>query len=171
MKRFQEEGQGFSVVIIDIDNFKQFNDLHGHLMGDQVLKFMGPLLSKEIQGNDFVARYGGEEFIILLSGSSLEKACMVGDNILRSLDGVQLKYVKTGHVLGKVKVSAGVSLLRKDDTEESVVKRADDALYLAKQSGRNNVKSELHLFQQKEMPEIAAPAPIEFASGRRNGKL
>jgi diguanylate cyclase len=162
MKAFREEGVGFSVVIMDIDHFKQFNDLHGHLLGDQVLRFMGSLLSREIKGKDFVARYGGEEFIILLSGTPLEMAHVVADNIRKSLDGFQLKYIKTGQLLGKISVSAGVSAVREGDTEESLVSRADDAMYVAKQSGRNNVKSELYLLQPKEHPEIVAPSPFEF---------
>jgi diguanylate cyclase len=163
LKDFQEEGIGFSAVMIDIDFFKQFNDLHGHLLGDKVLKFMGSLLSKEIKGKDFVARYGGEEFIILLSGTSLKKAFIVADNIRKSLDGVQLKYVKTGQLLGKITISAGVSAVRKGDTEESLVKRADDALYLAKQSGRNTLKSEQHLSNHHEKPEMVAPLMVEFS--------
>jgi diguanylate cyclase len=161
LKAFQEEGRSFSVVMMDIDFFKRFNDQHGHQMGDQVLMFMGTHLSKELKGRDFVARYGGEEFVILLSGTSLKNACIVADNIRKSLDGVQLKYVKTGQALGKIAVSSGVSTVREGDTMESLVKRADDAMYLAKQSGRNNIKSELELLHNKK-PETEAPLIVEF---------
>jgi diguanylate cyclase len=162
LKIFQDEGIGFSAVMIDIDLFKNFNDIHGHLLGDQVLKFMGSLLSKELKGKDFVARYGGEEFIILLSGTSLKKACLVANNIRKSLDGVQLKYVKTGQVLGKITISAGVSAVRKGDTERSLVKRADDALYLAKHSGRNTIKSEEDLSNHYDKPEAVVPSTVDF---------
>lgn len=162
LKVSREGRVGFSVVMVDIDSFKQFNDQYGHLLGDRILKFLGSLLSKEIKGKDFVARYGGEEFMVLLSGTSLEKACLVADNIRKSLDGVQLKYVKTGRALGKITISAGVSAVREGDTEESLVKRADDALYLAKQSGRNNVKSELHLSRQNEKTETETPLMVEY---------
>jgi diguanylate cyclase len=165
LKFFQEEGIGFSAIMIDIDHFKKFNDLHGHLLGDQILKFIGSLLSKEIKGRDFVGRYGGEEFIILLSDTPLEKACIVADNIRRSLDRVQLKYVKTGQNLGKITVSAGISAARSGDTEESLIKRADDALYLAKRCGRNTLKSEQDLSGNPGTPAMARPLTVEFAKG------
>lgn len=162
LKAFQESGSDFSLVLIDIDFFKRFNDQHGHLLGDQVLMFMGSLLSRELKGRDFVARYGGEEFVILMERTSLENACIVADKIRRSLDGIQLKYVKTGEALGKISISAGVSVVRENDTVESLLKRADDALYLAKRSGRNNVKSELDLPLAKDLKETIAPSMVEF---------
>ena len=148
--------------MIDIDYFKRFNDQHGHLLGDQVLKFMGSLFSKELKGRDFVARYGGEEFVILLGTTSLENAFIVADKIRKSLDGIKLKYVKTGQVLGKVSISAGVAAIREDDTAESLLKRADDALYLAKQAGRNNVKSESDLPDRDGLKETMTPSMVEF---------
>ena len=162
LKAFQEEGRSFSVVMMDIDFFKLFNDQHGHLLGDQILIFMGTHLPKELKGKDFVARYGGEEFVILLSGTALENACIVADNIRKSLANVQLKYVKTGQYLGKITISAGVSTVWEGDTVESLIKRADNSLYLAKQSGRNNVKSELELPPHNENPKTEAPSVVEF---------
>ena len=163
LKGFQEKGTDFTLLMMDIDSFKQFNDQYGHQLGDKILKLLGALLSNELKGKDFVARYGGEEFVILLNGTSLEKACLVAENIRKSLDGLQLKSVKTGQSLGKITISAGVSTVRKSDTVEFLVKRADDALYLAKQSGRNNIKSELDLSEQNERSEIAAPSlTVEF---------
>lgn len=162
MKAFQELGNAFSLILIDIDFFKHFNDQYGHLLGDEVLKFMGSLLSKELKGKDFVARYGGEEFIILMEGTSLENAFIVADKIRKSLDGIQLKYVKTGQALGKINISAGVSMIRENDTVESLLKRADDALYLAKQNGRNNIKTELDLPRGKNVKEIVKPSLVAF---------
>jgi diguanylate cyclase len=162
MEAFQEAGNDFSLVLIDIDFFKCFNDQYGHLLGDQVLKFMGSLLSKELKGRDFVARYGGEEFIILMESTPLDNAVIVADKLRKSLDGIRLKYVKTGQALGKISISAGVSMVRENDTVESLLKRADDALYLAKQSGRNNVKSELDLPRGKHLKEIVMPSTVEF---------
>ena len=164
LKGFQEKGTDFTLLMMDIDSFKQFNDRYGHQLRDNILKLLGALLSKEQKGKDFVARYGGEEFVILLEGTALEKGCLVAENIRKSLDGLQLKSVKTGQSLGKITISAGVSAVRESDTVESVVKRADDALYLAKQSGRNNVKSEIDLSQHNEMNKIAAPfLTVEFS--------
>jgi diguanylate cyclase len=145
MKTFQDEGKLFSLVMIDIDHFKKFNDQHGHLMGDQVLKFMGRLLSKELKGKDYVGRYGGEEFYILMEDASMDNAFIVAEKIRKSLTGFQLKYVETGQALGRITISAGVAAVKNNDTAESLIKRADDALYLAKQSGRNSVKSERDL--------------------------
>lgn len=162
IKAYRDAGNIFSLVMADIDYFKQFNDQHGHQMGDQVLKFMGALLSKELKGKDFVGRYGGEEFVILMEGASLDNACIVADKIRKSLTGVQLKYIKTGQVLGKITISAGVATMRDNDTAESLVKRADDALYLAKQNGRNNVKSELDMPPGYETDEITMPSAVVF---------
>ena len=164
MMNFQQEQTIFSVVMIDIDSFKQFNDQFGHLLGDQVLKFMGTFLSKELKGKDFVARYGGEEFVILLEGTSVENACLVANKLRNSLAGMQLKYVKTGQILGKINISAGVSAAHRDDTAETLLQRADAALYLAKQTGRNNVKSELDFghFHLCESSAVLAPSMVEF---------
>jgi len=163
IKAFELEKKIFSLVMIDIDFFKQFNDEHGHLLGDQVLKYMGSLLTKELKGKDFVARYGGEEFAILLAGTSAEHTFIVADNIRKSLDGVQLKYVKTGRVLGKITISAGVAAIQPGDTLESLIKRADDALYLAKKCGRNNVKSERDMMPLGGgEPVRVSPSQVEF---------
>lgn len=162
LKAYSEGGKFFSVVMLDIDHFKQFNDQHGHQLGDQVLRFVGAFLNKELKGKDFAARFGGEEFVILLAGTSLDKAVLVANNIRKSLADVQLRHVKTGTVLGRVTISAGVSAVREEDTVESAVKRADDALYLAKQSGRNNVKSEQEILPEYVVLEAVNPFMVEF---------
>jgi diguanylate cyclase len=162
LKTFKNGGKLFSVVMFDIDHFKQFNDQHGHQLGDQVLRFVGAFLNKELKGKDFAARYGGEEFVILLVGTAADKAVIVANNIRKSLADVQLRHVKTGTVLGRVTISAGVSAVREDDKVESLVKRADDALYLAKQSERNNVKSEMDLSPEYAVPEAVNPFMVEF---------
>jgi diguanylate cyclase len=162
LKTYQDSGRYFSIVMLDIDHFKQFNDQHGHQLGDQVLRFVGAFLNKELKGKDFAARYGGEEFVILLVSTSVDKAGLVANNIRKSLADVQLRHVKTGTVLGRVTISAGVSAVRDDDTVESLVKRADDALYLAKQSGRNSVKSEYDLAPGYIVPEAVNPIMVEF---------
>jgi diguanylate cyclase len=162
LKAYNEGGKFFSVVMLDVDHFKQFNDRHGHQLGDQVLRFVGAFLNKELKGKDFAARFGGEEFVILLAGTSADKAVLVANNIRKSLADVQLRHVKTGIVLGRITISSGVSAVRKEDTVESLVKRADDALYLAKQSGRNNVKSEYDISPEYVVPEAVNPFMVEF---------
>jgi len=162
MEAFKTEGRIFSVIMIDIDAFKQFNDQHGHLMGDQVLKFLGSTLSQELKGKDFIARYGGEEFIILLESTDLQTAAIVANNLRQGLDGVKLKYVKTGKVLGNITISAGVATVSAGDDAIALIKRVDDALYLAKQSGRNVVKTENDLALFREKSEAVNPALVEF---------
>jgi len=161
IKAYKDEGKIFSLVMIDIDYFKKFNDQHGHLLGDQVLKLMGRLLSKEVKGKDFVGRYGGEEFFILMEDASLYNAFIVADKIRNSLASVQFKYVETGQVLGKITISAGVAAMRDNDTAESLIKRADDAMYLAKQTGRNNVKSEMDMPLVYEKGETTTPLAVK----------
>lgn len=162
MKIYQDEGSLFSMMMMDIDHFKLFNDQHGHLLGDQVLRFLGSFLHKELKGKDFAARYGGEEFIILLAGTSADNACAFADNLRKSISGVKLRHVKTDTILGRITISIGVSAIRKDDTVESLVERADNALYMAKQNGRNNVKSELDISAYCGTPEAVAPSMVEF---------
>lgn len=161
-KAYHDEGKKFSLIMIDIDCFKRFNDQHGHQLGDKVLQFMGKLLAKELKGKDVVGRYGGEEFFILMEDTSLDNASIVADKIRQSLTGVQLKYVETGQVLGKITISAGVAAMRNMDTADSLIKRADDALYMAKHSGRNNVKSERDMPPGFETGETTRPMAVKF---------
>jgi diguanylate cyclase len=135
----------FSVIMLDIDYFKKFNDRYGHQVGDEVLRIVGSHLKENLKGKDFPSRYGGEEFIVLLVDTSLDKATIFADQIRNSISKKGLKIKKTGQSLGTITVSLGVSEIRPGDTPESVVERADSALYLAKDSGRNNVKSEKDL--------------------------
>ena len=139
----------FSVIIMDIDFFKKFNDQYGHHIGDEVLAIVGSNLKKNLKGKDFSARYGGEEFIALLPNTTLHNACVVADQIREEISKQRLKIKKTGQSIGNITISMGVSKIRERDTTMSVVERADAALYLAKDSGRNNVKSEKDLKSAK----------------------
>jgi diguanylate cyclase len=139
---FQKDGAGFSVIMLDIDFFKSFNDKYGHQTGDEVLRIVGSLLHDTLKGRDFPARYGGEEFVVLLPTTPLNNACIVAEQIRRNISQKILKVIKTGESLGNITVSLGVSEINSGDTMDSVIERADKALYLAKDAGRNNVKSE-----------------------------
>jgi len=141
--KFYKNEDFFSVVMLDIDYFKKFNDQYGHQVGDEVLCIVGGHLKENLKGKDFPSRYGGEEFIALLPNTKLDNAYIVAEQIRESLSNKILKIKRTGQDLGNITVSAGVSEIRKGDTAISVVERADAALYLAKDSGRNNVKSEI----------------------------
>ena len=139
---FQRYGTSFSVIMLDIDFFKSFNDKHGHQTGDEVLRIVGSMLHEGLKGKDFPARYGGEEFVVLLPMTRLKNAYIVAEQIRKNISAKNLKVIKTGESLGNITVSLGVSQINSADTIDSVIERADKALYLAKDSGRNNVKSE-----------------------------
>lgn len=139
---FAQGGETFSAIMLDVDFFKSFNDKWGHKIGDEVLRKVGDTLHDGLKGGDFPARYGGEEFVVLLPRTTLHNARIVAEQIRRRISEKKLKRVSTGESLGTITVSLGVSQMREGDTVDSMVDRADKALYLAKQSGRNNVKSE-----------------------------
>ncbi len=142
---FQNDGVGFSVVMVDIDFFKSFNDKYGHQTGDEVLRIVGSMLHDTLKGKDFPARYGGEEFVVLLPMTGLKNACTVAEQIRKTISAKNFKVIKTGESLGNLTVSLGVSEIKSGDTIDSVIERADRALYLAKETGRDNVKSERDL--------------------------
>jgi diguanylate cyclase len=142
---FQKEGESFSVIMVDIDFFKSFNDKYGHQTGDEVLRIVGSMLHDTLKGRDFPARYGGEEFVVLLPTTPVKNASIVAEQIRKTISAQKLKVVKTGESLGNITVSLGVSEINSGDTMDSVIERADKALYLAKDAGRNNVKSERDL--------------------------
>jgi len=143
--KYKKKEAFFSVIMLDIDFFKKFNDQYGHQIGDEVLCIVGSSLRRNLKGKDFSARYGGEEFIILLPNTTQDNACIVADQIREEISKKRLKIKKTGQTIGNITISMGVSEIRERDTAISVVERADAALYLAKDSGRNNVKSEKDL--------------------------
>lgn len=142
---FQKSGAVFSVIMFDIDLFKEFNDQYSHRIGDEALQIVGSTVRENTKGRDFAARYGGDEFIILLPLTPLYSGAVVAENLRKTVSEKKLKLKNTGELLPKLSISAGLSQVRSGDTVESVVERADAALALAKQFGRNHVKSELDL--------------------------
>ena len=119
-------------AILDIDHFKAVNDTYGHLVGDDVLKHLTNLIQKHIRENDIFARWGGEEFILALE-VDMKKAIKVIENIRAMIEKEEFEEVK------HITCSFGVTEFRKNDTTNSMTKRADKALYEAKESGRNRV--------------------------------
>jgi diguanylate cyclase len=144
-----DHGMPFSIIMLDIDHFKKFNDTYGHKVGDDVLKLIAKTLCETIKGSDFPARFGGEEFTVLLPDTSLDNACIVADHIRKNVCGRTLTLVRAGsgscEELGNITVSLGVAEIRQHDTVDDVMERSDKALYLAKNSGRNMYKSEKEL--------------------------
>jgi diguanylate cyclase len=141
----QSDTEPLSLLLIDIDYFKRFNDEYGHIVGDEVLRLVARKIKKHIRGRDFVARYGGEEFAAILPGTPVDGAHTVAENIRRSFSDTTLKKVKTSESLGTITVSIGAAQYRAGESIEGFVDRTDKALYLAKNSGRNRVATESDL--------------------------
>lgn len=127
-----------SIIMIDIDFFKQFNDTCGHLKGDDVLRQLSHILQDYSRETDITARYGGEEFVMILPETSLESSRMLGERIRQAVD----KAVFEGEEqipAKKITVSVGVSCLTDDEGGYDALERADRALYKSKQAGKNFV--------------------------------
>lgn len=139
-----ESGNDLSIVLVDIDLFKRFNDRYGHHVGDAVLRFVANSLLDCVKGKDAVGRFGGEEFMVVLPNTSLENACIVAEQLRASVADTKLKLVEMDEEIPAITVSAGVATLGIGESTEAVVKRADSALYAAKSSGRNTVRSEAY---------------------------
>jgi len=127
------------LIIADIDFFKKVNDTHGHLVGDNVLRMVAATIKDTVKGKDLVARVGGEEFAILLPDTPFEGAMKLADDIRLAFERLDLKKKSTGESLGKITLSFGVSTLKKSESAEDFVNRADEALYQSKNAGRNRV--------------------------------
>lgn len=142
--KFEEAQTECSLLLIDIDHFKQFNDTYGHLVGDKVLAYVALALKKAVKGVDFVARYGGEEFIIMLPETSLKNAVTIADKLRQQVASKQLTIGKENkQQLGNITVSIGVATIHGGDDIDTLLSRADTCLYEAKSAGRNCVKSTL----------------------------
>ena len=132
-----------TLLMVDIDHFKQFNDTFGHLIGDEVLKTVAKTLSDLLKGTDSVARYGGEEFAVILPRTPMNGGMIVAEELRRSIARRELKRKSNGETFGAITVSIGVATLRiKEDTPLSLIQRADKALYQSKNNGRNRVTAE-----------------------------
>jgi|GEM_PF-310449 len=135
-ERHQRYGRLFSLLMIDIDHFKAVNDTYGHQTGDEVLKNVAARIVKNIRKTDCLARYGGEEFCCLLPETGLGNAMMLAELFRREVEAMTIAAGETGV---QVTVSLGVSEMSPGDTPETLLKRADEALYQAKRTGRNKV--------------------------------
>lgn len=129
----------FTLLMLDIDYFKSFNDNFGHQVGDQVLRLVARTLKDGLKGKDFAARYGGEEFAIILPDTDLSGAVIVGNALRKAVASKDVINRSTGKVLGRITLSVGVAEYAGEKTVEELVARADGALYTAKHNGRNQV--------------------------------
>lgn len=124
----------FSIALLDIDHFKQVNDTYGHQIGDYVLVKLANIFSSNLRQTDMVGRWGGEEFLVLCPNSSQEETVQLAEKLRRLIEKEVFKDV------GKVTCSFGVTSFRKGDAEDSILSRADESLYVAKEKGRNRVE-------------------------------
>ncbi len=122
-----------SIIMFDIDHFKKINDTYGHNVGDNVLKGMVKIVEEHLRKSDNLYRTGGEEFIVILPNTDIEKAEIVAEKIREAI--CKTKFEK----VGRVTISIGVTQVTEDDDEDTVTSRVDEALYRAKNTGRNRV--------------------------------
>ncbi|MDR4498680.1 MAG: GGDEF domain-containing protein [Candidatus Scalindua sp.] len=132
----------FTLVMADIDYFKNINDTYGHIVGDQVLKKVSATITKNFRLNDFVARYGGEEFAIILDRISKQHIQYLCERLRSDIESLDFR-INSETI--PISISIGVAFCGSADTIETLLYRADKTLYLAKKSGRNNVKTEEQL--------------------------
>ncbi|WP_050469859.1 diguanylate cyclase [Herbaspirillum chlorophenolicum] len=141
--RAARTGLSLAVIMIDVDYFKQYNDLYGHMAGDKVLRRLGSAIrDTNVRPEDLLARYGGEEIAVLLPGAKLEGAMMVAERIRKSVQGLGIEH--TASATGYLTISIGVSAVapqRQVDNPEDVLREADEALYLAKAAGRDCIRT------------------------------
>lgn len=128
-----------SILMIDIDHFKNVNDTYGHLLGDQVIKVVAENMKNQIKGKDTAARQGGEEFCILLPETRLEDAFKVADKIRQTIENTRIKRTKDQLEIGRITISIGVARYQKGESILDFFQRADMALYQSKNEGRNRV--------------------------------
>jgi diguanylate cyclase (GGDEF)-like protein len=138
LRRAQRHGRPIAAILLDIDHFKRFNDSFGHEAGDLVLRELAGALGRSTRGSDVASRYGGEEFLVLLPECPFDAALRKAEQMREEVAKLELRY--DDRPLGPVTVSLGVAAFP-DHAKESaeLLRHADEALYLAKQSGRNRV--------------------------------
>jgi diguanylate cyclase (GGDEF)-like protein len=135
----QASGKPLSVLALDIDHFKRYNDLYGHSEGDSALRrFAGAVRSALLHSDDVLARPGGEEFTVLLPATTHAQAMHVAKRVCQRVRDADIAHA--GSPKGRITVSVGVATLQPGDTEvEDILKRADAALYRAKAAGRDTI--------------------------------
>lgn len=140
-----EQDEPLSLLLIDVDHFKKFNDSYGHSVGDQVLRLVARAVRERLRQKDLPARYGGEELIAILPQADLETCAAIAERIRSSIAECQFTRRSTGEILPRITVSIGVGQFQLGESLSDVIDRCDRALYLAKKFGRNRVVTELAL--------------------------
>lgn len=154
-----EHGRPLALLVVDIDRFKQFNDAHGHDVGDVVLRLVARQIRDAVRQDDLPARYGGEEFAVLMPGADLRAPAAVAERLRASVASRRLRSRDDGRDLGTVTLSVGAAQYRPGEPLDVFFRRADAALYTAKRSGRNRVVREDHVDAIAAVSDVPAGAP------------
>ena len=134
----KREKEDVSIIMLDVDHFKQVNDTYGHAVGDLVLQKIAIVFKNLTRQSDLLIRYGGEEFVIILKNTNLENAKIIAEKIRLNIENLKIKYEEDKEL--SVSISLGISLLKvEDESLRAVINKADKALYESKTSGRNKV--------------------------------
>lgn len=139
LEHCNDNTEGPSLLISDIDYFKRINDTYGHLLGDKVISTIARILNDNIKGKDIAARFGGEEFVILLPDTSLDGARQFAEKIRTTIQKLSIKRADKNEAITNITVSLGVAGYRKGENISEFIGRADNALYKSKSQGRNRV--------------------------------
>ena len=136
--RYSRSEQPLSVLMVDVDHFKNFNDTHGHSTGDKVLIVVSQALRGNVRPTDLVARYGGEEFLVILPDTSIASGRLVAERLRHAIAEIQLELADVADP-PQITISLGGSCLEKGQTMAELMSKADQALYASKNGGRNRV--------------------------------
>ena len=146
IRRAGRSGQPLTVLMCDLDHFKQLNDAHGHLQGDLALRATADVLRQTLRKTDTCCRYGGEEFLVVLPDTNADDATVLATRLFTAVQtrGEDLQLPVT--------ISIGLTVFRSSDTVESILQRADHALYASKDSGRNRFSVDADSFDEVVEP-------------------
>lgn len=140
VSRCLKDGLPVSLIMIDVDQFKSFNDMLGHVAGDRALSAVARILKKQFRPRDLLVRFGGDEFAVLLPGSGLREALAIAERVREAVSGSSCSGADS-LIQVPVQISMGVAELEKGDDFENLLRAADAALYRAKDAGRNTVRA------------------------------
>lgn len=155
-RRARRYSKELSLLMADLDNFKEYNDLFGHQSGDEVLKIVADILRQQVRSCDMVARYGGEEFVVILPEVDLSGAVALAERILAAVRDTKIAHAGPP-IADYLTISIGAAIISPDDKSETdLLKRADIALYNAKKSGRDQSSTNCDQTDKEELSELLA---------------